>query len=1125
MAAGTEKYANREVDTARGPRLMGVMFGRLDVALCVLMGLALSAGLGGCGSKAASGSDCTDCAGVCVENVCVIDEDVSEDAPDVAEDATLDVAEDADADDAADAASDSAGIDVEARDTPQSDHTLLCSECTTDAACGAGVCLGSASGAWCATPCGAGDPCPDSFDCLAISAGGDVARVCVPESGACEACTDVDNDGFSVGAGCGEVDCAPNDPAIFPGATELCDGADNDCDRRVDEGIALDSDPMNCGACGVVCAADQMEMACTRGSCVAVACSEGWIDCDGAIDTGCETPASEANTCGGCSAITETIGAACGTCDTGAWVCTSAESVVCSGDRGASALNACGGCGVLDGGPGVPCGPCGRGSWVCEGGDALRCALPADAAEWATCGDTCCGPGSVCVGGVCGAEVDCNGPADCFDDTFCDVASGACVPWDGQEPPFDTACERVVTVAQFAPQLQCVWDEAPAGPYQNWVHVLSTPMVGDFNLDNDAGVIRPSIVFTTDDGDDGGSELPTGLIRLIDGRTCETQFTLDMQLTSHSSPPAIGDLDGDGTPEIVAYKANGGLVAFRYDRAANTWGVLWRSTLPSGDAYEPRGAGWGGPGIHDLNDDGIPEVLRGAIVFDANGVLIDDSLGNVAAGSSPANMSFVTDMDGDGAVELATGDGVWEWDVVAETWVPEPWFTGTSTRGYVAIADLGDFGTPGLTGILPEVAVVKTGAVRVQTLGGEIVFGPVAIPGGGTGGPPTIGDFDGDGRAEVAAAGRGSYTVFDLDCRETGAVGTCASGRTDGILWTRTAQDFSSSQTGSSIFDFEGDGRAEAVYADECFVRVYDGETGDVVFSQYRSSCTWNENPVVADADGDFNSELIVPSNRNCGTTCSGLEPGQVDPQFEGLRCTENSECLSGVCDAGLCRCTDVDQCCAGDCASFGFVCTAPPAGTPGTGSTCRAAHPTSAQGIRVYSDGLDQWVNSRPIWNQHAYAVTHVNSNGTIPRTSDVRPNWSVSGLNNFRQNVQGDLEVLQAPDLTSRGSGATIYCDASGSLTLEALVCNRGTEGLDLGVGVSFYAGDPAVDGEEICTQATTTVLGPGDCEPVACVWPTPPRTGAGVDVFVVPDGEGGNRECVEGNNTARIPNVVCD
>ncbi len=44
-----------------------------------------------------------------------------------------------------------------------------------------------------------------------------------------ELCPDQDGDTFSSQAGCGPLDCNDLDPSIYPGATEQCDGVDNQC--------------------------------------------------------------------------------------------------------------------------------------------------------------------------------------------------------------------------------------------------------------------------------------------------------------------------------------------------------------------------------------------------------------------------------------------------------------------------------------------------------------------------------------------------------------------------------------------------------------------------------------------------------------------------------------------------------------------------------------------------------------------------------------------------------------------------------------------------------------------------------------------------------------------------------
>ena len=44
------------------------------------------------------------------------------------------------------------------------------------------------------------------------------------------------------GDGSIEDDCEPMDPSIHPGATEVCDGVDQDCDGDIDEGVVDDAD-------------------------------------------------------------------------------------------------------------------------------------------------------------------------------------------------------------------------------------------------------------------------------------------------------------------------------------------------------------------------------------------------------------------------------------------------------------------------------------------------------------------------------------------------------------------------------------------------------------------------------------------------------------------------------------------------------------------------------------------------------------------------------------------------------------------------------------------------------------------------------------------------------------------
>lgn len=145
----------------------------------------------------------------------------------------------------------------------------------TDAPAGTGGGSGSGTGGD-AAACvqGGGDPCNGRDD-------------------DCDGTTDEDG-GCAAGEQCVEGHC------VCP-PTSLCSGECHD----------LISDPVDCGACGLVCTSGpNAEAVCKNGICDAL-CASGWGNCDGSVATGCETDLEkDANNCGGC-------GITCAACSEG----------------------------------------------------------------------------------------------------------------------------------------------------------------------------------------------------------------------------------------------------------------------------------------------------------------------------------------------------------------------------------------------------------------------------------------------------------------------------------------------------------------------------------------------------------------------------------------------------------------------------------------------------------------------------------------------------------------------------------------------------------------------------------------------------------------------------------------
>ncbi len=564
---------------------------------------------------------------------------------------------------------------------------------------------------------------------------------------------------------------------------------------------------------------------------------------------------------------------------------------------------------------------CGDGG-VCAGGN---CCGPDSA-----CGSKCCGGGEVCAFQKCVTPGKvCFDSSDCAATEYCDYAlggdggvaadascQGGAIQKSGRCLPLPPVCAGDAGAADggaasclekceyrgggmFAPELKFAWGGQIAAPHAT--DVMMTPIVVELDDDDCDGKITerdiPEIVFTTFTG---GAYTTNGTVRAIS--IVKGQIVDKWSRPGEANPSgqlAGGDINGAPGNEIVACAADGTVHAFNGDGT-----LLWKSPAVLCAI----------PAIADLDGDGIAEVVvEGGILNGQSGAL-------KAAYSKPLSGRFlVSDLDSDGKLDIVTSSQGYHGDGVqfVDTAVP---------ASYPAIGDFDKDGKPEVVFInsgthlagfwrFDAQAAGKFTMIRqgVDINGTLVQHCPVNSAGYTKGGgPPTIADFNGDGTPDVALAGGIGYAIFD------GAlVMNPAISNPNTLLWAVATTDCSSAVTGSSVFDFDGDGKAEVVYSDEQHLRIYEGPTGKVLWETCNTTGTLIEYPVIADVDNDGHADIVVVSN--------GYASGNLAYQ-------------------------------------------------------CNDGKNLAQSGVRVFGDSAGSWVRTRRVWNEHTYHVTNVNEDGTIP-------------------------------------------------------------------------------------------------------------------------------------------------
>ncbi len=446
------------------------------------------------------------------------------------------------------------------------------------------------------------------------------------------------------------------------------------------------------------------------------------------------------------------------------------------------------------------------------------------------------------------------------------------------------------------------------------------------------------------------------------------------------------------------------------------------------------------PIVVSLNDDDVPDVLAityredngvlramsgddGASLWDTNEVLLNPEAG-LAAG----------DLDADGDVEIigVTNDSrvaafdhegvlLWRTDIYSQHMkgvADAPSIADMDADGFpeVMVGRLildgngetlmeGGYGRGGPEGTLSFAADIDADGTQELITGNSAyrLDGSILFYNEERDGYPAVADFDGDGEAEIVVSG-----YLEVRLQET-----------DGSVVWRTDVKGRDASGPPLLIDTDGDGVPEIGVASDETYTVLDAE-GDVLWEEPINDQSGQTAATAFDFEGDGLPEVLYGDESSLWIWTGHNGTYRIGSNEHSSQTAIEYPVIVDVDNDGEAE----------------IVAVSSPVGGVN-------------EGVMVFESMDTAWPTARKIWNQHAYSVTNVNDDGSIPAEPD--RNWR--SFNSFRAAHLSVTSGLSKSDLYVEIADVCTAACADDMMGVWVRIGNQGLYSIGGSVDLTIY------------------------------------------------------------------------